>query len=69
MTETAKAALKKLSKKVMGRPGVTGTALGGTAAGPCLMVYVRDTDAAAGVPSDVDGVPVKVEVTGTFRRL
>lgn len=68
MTETVKAALKKLSKKVMGRPGVTGTALGGGAGSPCLMVYVRDSKSAVGVPSAVDGVPVKVEVTGTFRK-
>lgn len=68
MTEKVKAALKKLSRSVMGRPGVTGTALGGAAGSPCLLVYVRDSDSAAGVPSKVDGVPVKVEVTGTFRR-
>ena len=68
MSADAKAALKKLSRTVMGRPGVTGTALGEVDGAPCLLVFVRSHEARDGVPGSVDGVPVKVEVTGAFRR-
>ncbi len=68
MNPDLKAALKKLSRTVMGRPGVTGTAVGGDADSPCLMVYVRSEEAAAAVPDSIDGVPVTVEITGAFRR-
>jgi len=63
-----KAALKKLSRAVMGRPGVTGTAVGEDDGAPVLFVFVRSHEARDGVPDQVDGVPVKVEVTGAFRR-
>jgi len=63
------AAQRKLSARVMGRPGVTGTAIGELGGKPCLKVYVSDRDVAKTLPRTVDGFRVLVEVTGTFRRL
>ncbi len=63
------AAQRKLTARVMGRPGVTGTAIGERGGEPCLKVYVKDRDAAKTLPRSVDGFRVLVEVTGTFRRL
>jgi hypothetical protein len=53
----------------MGRPGVTGTAIGERGGKPCLKVYVSHKDAGKSVPKSVDGFRVVVEVTGTFKRL
>lgn len=64
-----KAALGKLTKAVIDRPGVTGTAIGLSRGKPCLMVYVNDKRAAGRIPSSIDGHRVKVEETGTFKRL
>jgi hypothetical protein len=63
-----KAALSKLTKKVIDRPGVTGTAIGLSGGKPCLKVYVKDRRAAGRIPSRVDGYRVEVEETGTFER-
>ena len=68
MSADLKAAHKKLTRAVMGRPGVTGTAIGETDGQTHLTVYVRSHEARDAVPDSVDGVPVKVEVTGAFRR-
>jgi hypothetical protein len=64
-----KAAHRELTEKVMGRPGVSGTAIGERGGRPCLKVYVQDAAAGRGVPSEVGGYPVVVESTGTFERL
>ena len=62
------AALSKLTKAVIDRPGVTGTAIGLSSGGkPCLKVYVKDRRAAGRIPSRVDGHRVEVEETGTFK--
>ncbi len=63
-----KGALGKLTKSVIDRPGVTGTAIGLSKGKPCLKVYVKDRRAAGKIPSRVDGHRVEVEVTGTFER-
>jgi hypothetical protein len=63
-----KAALAELNRTVMGRPGVSGTAVGESGGAPCLLVYLSDAAAKKGIPGRVAGVPVKVEVTGAFRR-
>jgi hypothetical protein len=63
-----KAALAELNRKVLGRPGVSGTAVGGSSGAPCLLVYLNDAGARNGIPGRVGGVPVKVEVTGSFKR-
>ena len=63
-----KGALDKLTKVVIDRPGVTGTAIGLSRGKPCLKVYVKDRHAAGKIPSSVDGHRVEVEETGTFHR-
>jgi len=67
------AARKKLTREVMGRPGVSGTAVGERNGEPCLLVYVdgrvSDGEAGRSIPRDVGGYPVVVETTGSFRRL
>ena len=63
-----KAALTKLTKAVIDRPGVTGTAIGLSSGKPCLKVFVEDRRAAGQIPSRVDGHRVEVEETGTFNR-
>jgi hypothetical protein len=64
-----KAAHRELTAKVMGRPGVSGTAIGQKGGKPCLTVYVRDRKAGKGVPKRVGGYPVVIETSGAFRRL
>jgi hypothetical protein len=67
------AARKKLTREVMGRPGVSGTAVGERNGEPCLLVYldggVSDRDGRRSIPERVGGYPVVVETTGSFRRL
>ena len=63
------AARRKLTEQVMGKPGVTGTAVGELAGQPCLMIYVADENAGRGLPGAVGSFPVVVEVTGRFRVL
>jgi hypothetical protein len=63
------AARKKLTREVMGRPGVSGTAVGERNGEPCLLVYVDDREAGRSIPEGMDGYPVVVETTGSFRRL
>ena len=61
-----KGALGKLTKAVINRPGVTGTAIGLSRGKPCLKVFVKDRRSAGKIPSRIDGHRVEVEVTGTF---
>ncbi len=63
-----KAALQELNRKVLGKPGVSGTAVGESDGTPCLVVYVSDAQARKSIPGRVRGVPVRVEVTGPFER-
>ena len=62
---------RRLSQRLMDRPGVVGTAIGLASGKPCIKVYVaRDGDGAkAGVPRSYDGHRVVVETTGAIRRL
>jgi hypothetical protein len=62
-------AQKKLNERVLGRPGVSGTAIGQKDGRPCLTVYVSDDRASGVVPGSMAGFPVVVEKSGTFRRL
>ncbi len=50
----------------MGRPGVSGTAIGERGGKPCLKVYVSDPKAGRSLPRDVGGYPVVIETTGSF---
>lgn len=67
MSEDLTVAHRELTERVMGRPGVSGTAIGERGGKPCLKVYVDDPSAAGGLPSKVRGYPVVPETTGPFR--
>lgn len=64
-----RAAQKKLNDRVMGKAGVSGTAIGERGGKPCLLVYLSDGKAKKAIPRFVDGVRVVVEVTGGFEAL
>lgn len=53
----------------MGRPGISGTAIGESGGEPCLKVYVSDSKAGRSIPKKVGGYKVVVEKTGGFKRL
>jgi hypothetical protein len=63
---TIEHALRELTRKVMGRPGVSGTAIGEKHGKPCLKVYVSGADVGRALPSTVEGYPVVAETTGPF---
>ncbi len=71
MAANIKDAHRRLSRQVMGRPGVVGTAIGMASGKPCLKVYVAQALDGAGtrLPRTCEGYPVAVEKTGTIRRL
>jgi hypothetical protein len=69
LSRELEAARRRLTEKVMGRPGVGGTAVGERGGKPCLVVYVRDARGAQGLPRSVDGFRVVVEETGGFAPL
>ena len=69
MSDELRSAHLELTSKVMGRKGVTGTAIGTDGGRPCLKVYVSDTDAGSALPKAVGGYRVVVETTGTIKRL
>ena len=69
MSDDIKAAQAKLNDRVLGKDGVTGTAIGLHDGSPCLKVYVRGKAAAGGIPRKVEGFRVVIEETGDFRRL
>jgi hypothetical protein len=64
-----RAAHRELTAKVMGRPGVTGTAIGERGGKPCLKVYIDGSDPRPSLPGSVGGFPVVIEKTGGFKRL
>lgn len=69
MDPKLEAAQAELTRRVMGRAGVSGTAIGERCGKPCLKVYVSEADAVRGLPRRILGFRVVVENTGTFRRL
>lgn len=71
MAASIQDAHRRLSRKVMGRPGVVGTAIGVAAGKPCLKVYLASAGSGekARIPGSYGGYRVVVEETGTFRRL
>ncbi len=68
MDPALKAAQRKLTGRVMGRPGVVGTAVGMSKGEHCLKVLIADDRGRHGVPKEVDGYRVVVEHTGRIRR-
>ena len=69
MAKDVKSAHRELTGKVMGRPGISGTAIGERRGKPCLKVFVSDSKAGRRVPKKIGGYTVIVEKTGTFKRL
>lgn len=71
MAASIEDAHRRLSRKVMGRPGVVGTAIGIAAGKPCLKVYLARSGGGekARIPGSCGGYRVVVEKTGTIRRL
>ena len=63
------AAQRRLTDQVIDWDGVSGTAIGLDGSAPCLKVMVSTDEAAARIPSAVDGFKVIVENTGSFKRL
>lgn len=59
---------KELAGRVLGRPGVSGTAIGQKGGRPCLKVYVTDAHTGTSIPRSVGGHPVVVEKSGGFKR-
>jgi len=69
MDPKLEAAHQELTNRVMGRPGVTGTAIGESGGKPCLKVYVSDSGAGTRLPRILGGFPIVIEMTGPFKRL
>jgi hypothetical protein len=69
VSDELRSAHRELTAKVMGRKGVTGTAIGPDGGRPCLKVYVSDPSAGSALPKTVGGHRVVVETTGTIKRL
>ena len=68
MDHKLEAAHRELTNRVMGRPGVTGTAIGEAGGKPCLKVYVSDEEARKALPRSVGGFRVVIEMAGPFTR-
>lgn len=69
MSKGLEAARRELTRRVMGRKGVSGTAIGRRNGRPCLKVYVSEAQAGRSLPKAVGGYPVVVETTGLFKRI
>ena len=57
---------------LMARPGVVGVAIGAADDGtPCIVVYVATAadSAALGLPRELEGHPLRIEVSGEIRPL
>jgi hypothetical protein len=68
MNARLEAAHEELTNRVMGRPGVSGTAIGESWGKPCLVVYVTEERVGVSLPRTVGGFRVEVKETGRFRR-
>ena len=70
MSDSIEGAHDRVTRKVIGMKGVTGTAIGMRHGKPCIKVYVEKDDPRlkSRLPRRAGGVPVDVEVTGKVRR-
>ena len=68
MDPKLEAAQRELNNRVLGKHGVTGTAIGESGKKPCLKVYVRDEEARQAIPRSVGGFRVVIEMTESFTR-
>lgn len=71
MSGSIERAHDRVTRKVIGIRGVSGTALGTRGGKRCIKVYVENDDPAlrARLPRRAGGFPVEVEVMGKLRRL
>lgn len=69
--KTIEEALAELTRKLMQKPGVVGTAIGRHSGRPCIRVFVAKKTPALlkDVPASADGYEVVVEETGEIRAL
>ena len=68
-SKTIEAVLAAHTDSLMALPGVVGTAIGLCDGAPCIRVFLADSGAAARrrIPQELEGYPLKVEVTGPIR--
>src|SRR2546426_8516042 len=68
-SRTIEAVLAAHTDSLMALPGVVGTAIGLCDGAPCIRVFLAASGAAARrrIPTQLEGYPVKVEVTGPIR--
>jgi hypothetical protein len=68
-SKSIEATLAAHSDSLMAVPGVVGTAVGVCDGAPCIRVFLRAPDDAARrrIPAQLEGYPVRVEVTGEIR--
>ena len=68
-SKTIREVLAAHTDSLMALPGVVGTAVGLCDGAACIRVFLADSSAAAGgkIPAQLEGYPVKVEVTGPIR--
>jgi len=68
-SKTIREVLATHTDSLMALPGVVGTAVGLCDGVPCIRVFLVDSSAAARarIPAQLEGYPVRVEVTGPIR--
>lgn len=68
-SRTIEAVLAAHSDSLMAVPGVVGTAIGRCDGAPCIRVFLATASDAARrrIPAQLEGYPVRVEVTGEIR--
>ena len=68
-SKTIEQVLAAHTDTLMAVPGVVGTAIGLCDGAPCIRVLLADSSAAARnkIPSQLEGYPVRAEVTGAIR--
>lgn len=64
--EAARAAKPALVARLAGHPAVNGVGIAREGEGHVLRVNLRE-EATAGIPDDIDGVPVRTRVVGPLR--
>lgn len=70
MSGSIEEALDRVTRRVIGMKGVSGTAIGTSRGKPCIKVYLErdDPDLRSRLLRRAGGFPVDVEVTGRVRR-